>query len=78
MSINYWSFPGDSMVKNPLVMQETWVQSLGEEDALGKEMTTPVFFPGESHGQRSLVVYSVWGHKTDRQELVIKQWQQQY
>ena len=25
---------------------------------------TPVFFlPGESHGQRSLVGYSPWGHK---------------
>ena len=24
---------------------------------------TPVFFPGESHGQRSLVGYSPWGCK---------------
>ena len=24
---------------------------------------TPVFLPGESHGQRSLVGYSLWGHK---------------
>ena len=24
---------------------------------------TPVFWPGESHGQRSLVGYSPWGHK---------------
>ena len=24
---------------------------------------TPVFLPGESHGQRSLVSYSPWGHK---------------
>ena len=28
------------MVKNPLVMQETWVLSLGWEDALEKDMTT--------------------------------------
>ena len=29
-----------------------------------KEMaTTPVFLPGKSHGQRSLVGYSPWGHK---------------
>ena len=28
-----------------------------------KGMTTPVFFPGESHGQRSLVGHSPWGHK---------------
>ena len=24
---------------------------------------TPVFLPGEFHGQRSLVGYSLWGHK---------------
>ena len=28
-----------------------------------KMETTPVFLPGESHGQRSLVSYSLWGHK---------------
>ena len=28
------------MVKNPPVMQETWVQSLDEEDPLEKEMAT--------------------------------------
>ena len=25
--------------------------------------STLVFFPGESHGQRSLTGYSLWGHK---------------
>jgi len=25
---------------------------------------TPVFFPGKFHGQRSLVGYSPWGHKS--------------
>ena len=78
MSINYWSFPGDSVVKNPLVMQETWVQSLGGEDPLEKEVIPPVFLPGESHGQRCLAVYSIWGHKTVRRELVTKQRQQQH
>ena len=37
-------FPGDSVVKNPPAMQkmrlEPWVQSLGQEDPLEKEMTT--------------------------------------
>ena len=28
-----------------------------------KRQPTPVFLPGESHGQRSLVGYSPWGHK---------------
>ena len=34
------SFPGGSGVKNCLPMQETWVQSLGQEDPLEKEMAT--------------------------------------
>ena len=28
-----------------------------------KWQPTPIFLPGESHGQRSLVGYSPWGHK---------------
>ena len=28
------------MVKNPPAMQETWIQSLGQEDPLEKEMAT--------------------------------------
>ena len=39
------------MVKYPLAMQESQVQSLGQEDPLEKGM------PGESYGQRSLVGY---------------------
>ena len=31
-------FPGDLVVKNQLAMQEMWVQSLGWEDPLEKEM----------------------------------------
>ena len=30
----------DQIVKNPPTMQETWVQSLGWEDTLGKGMAT--------------------------------------
>ena len=52
------------MVKNPPAMQETWVWSLGWEDPLEKGMQpTPVYLPGEAHGQRSLVGYSPWGCK---------------
>ena len=52
------------MVKNLLAMQETWVRSLGWEDPQRREwLSTPVFLPGESHGQRSLASYSQWGHK---------------
>ena len=52
------------MVKNLPVMQETQVRSLSWEDALEKEwLPTPVFLSGESHGQRSLVSYSLWGRR---------------
>ena len=45
-------------------MQETRVQSLGQEDPLEEGMTTTqVFLLGESHGQRSLADYSPWGCK---------------
>ena len=34
------SFPGDSVVKNPPAKQETWVQSVGQENPLEKKMAT--------------------------------------
>ena len=55
---------GGSAVKNPPAMQEMHVQSLGWEDPQRREwLPTPVFLPGESHGQRSLVGYHLWGCK---------------
>ena len=48
-------------------MQETQVQSLGWEDPLEKEMATPVFLPGESHGRRSQGGYSPLGRKSQTQ-----------
>ena len=36
----YLGLPGGSVVKNPLAMQETWVQSLSQEDLLEEEMAT--------------------------------------
>ena len=36
----FWGFPGGSVVKNPHAMQETQIQSLGQEDPLEKEMAT--------------------------------------
>ena len=45
-------------------MQEIWVQSLGWEDPLEKEMAThSVLLPGKSHGLKSVVGYSPWGRK---------------
>ena len=56
--------PGGSNGKESACNVETWVQSLGGEVSPEKEMQPiSVFFPGEVHGQRSLVGYSPWGHK---------------
>ena len=62
--------PDGSAVKNlPAVMEteETWVQSLGQENPLEEEMAThsitPVILPGKSCGQKSLVDYSPYGCK---------------
>ena len=46
------------MVKNPRI------RHLGCEDPWRRKwQPTPVFLPGESNGQRSLVGYSPWGYK---------------
>ena len=37
-----------------------WVEKIPWRRA---EQATPVFLPRESHGQRSLVDYSLWGHR---------------
>ena len=51
-------------VKNPPAIQDSWVWSLGQEDPLRRELlSTPVFLPGEFHGQRSLAGYIPWGGK---------------
>ena len=36
-----WTSLVAQMIKNLPVMKETWVQSLGQEDPLEKEMATP-------------------------------------
>ena len=52
------------LVKNLPAMQEAWVRSLSWEDPWGREwLPTPVFWPGESHGQRNLAGCSPWSHK---------------
>ena len=50
---------GGSVVKNSPAKQEIQVQSLGQEDSLEKEVAIhPMFLPGKSCGQASLVGYS--------------------
>ena len=46
-------------------MQEMWVQSLGQEHPLEKEIAThSSILAWEVHGHRSLVGYSPWGQKS--------------
>ena len=50
--------PGESVVKNPPAMQQS------SDPWRRKWQLTPVFLPGESHGQRNLVgPLGPWGHK---------------
>ena len=49
------------MVKNPPANAEDVGSILGQEDPLEEEMAThSSFLPGKSHGQKSLVGYSLW------------------
>ena len=55
------------MVKHLPTMRKIQVRSLGWEDPLETGMA--VFLPGESHGQRGLVGYSLWvGKESDTTE----------
>ena len=64
------SFPGSSLVaqsgKNLPAVQETWAW-VGKITCRRKWQPTPVFVPGESHGQKSLAGYSPWGRKSQTQ-----------
>ena len=54
-------------------MQETQVQSLGQEDPWRRKwQPAPVFLPGKFYGQKSLVGYSPLGPKRVRHDLVTK------
>ena len=59
-----WDFLGGTVVKNLLANRRhgfnSWVRKIPWQKAW---QPTLVFLPGKSHGQRSLVGYSSWGHK---------------
>ena len=60
------------MVKNLPVVQEIWVQSLGQEGPLEKWKPTSVSLPGNFHGQRSPVGHSPRDHReSDTTELTL-------
>jgi len=55
-------FPGGASGKGPACQfgLDPWVGKIPWKRAW---QPTPVFWPGESRGQRSLVGYSPWGHQ---------------
>ena len=67
-------FPSGSVVKN----LPTNAEDMGAIPESGRPwrrnwQPTPVFLPGQFHGQRDLMGYRPWGHKRVRRELAIKQ-----
>ena len=70
---DYWASLMDQTVKNPPAMQETWVQSLGQEDPLEEGMATHSSIlawripwteePGEPQSMRSPRVRHDWAPK---------------
>ena len=63
--LNDKGFPGASVVKNSSANAGDTgsIPGLGKSPGEGAWQPTPVFLPGESHGQRSLVGFSLWGRK---------------
>ena len=61
ISLCLWDDPASLVaqtLKNLPAMKEIWVQPLGQKDPWSRKwQPTPVFLPGEFHGQRSLVGY---------------------
>ena len=61
-----WGFSGGSVVKEKIHLLyrrpefDPWVRKIPWRR---KWQPAPVFLPGESHAQRSLVGYSPWGQK---------------
>ena len=56
-------------VKNLPATQKTWIQPLGQKDPWRNEwLPTPLFLPGEFHGEKSLAVYSPWACKNVRHD----------
>ena len=58
-----WASLVAQMVKNLPTIWETWVQSLGWEDPLEEGTPLQYSWLENPHEQRSLVGYSLWGHK---------------
>ena len=76
-SNDHEGFPGGSVVKNAPANAQDRGLIPGLGDPLEQVwQPTPVFVPGNSYGQRSLVDYSPWGHRKVGHDIATKQQQQ--
>ena len=69
------------VVKNLPAVQERWVWSLGREDPWREEwLPTPVFLPGEFHGQRGwwAIVHGVTGNSIQCPVKHQKEYEEEY
>ena len=72
-----WGFPSGTEVKESACQCMrcwrcgfySWVRKISWRR---KWQPTPVFFPGESHGQRSLAGYSPWGHRVGYNQVTMQ------
>ena len=64
MTEGLWDFPVAQMVKNLPAIQEFWVQSLGQEDLLEKEMTTHSSILAWRIPWTEEPGYSPWDHRS--------------
>ena len=74
----YHLTPNNSVVKNlPANAGDTrdvgLIPESGRSPEIRKRQPTPVFFPGECHGQMSLAGYSPWCHRVEHDLAAIQQ-----
>ena len=66
-------FPRGSGGNLPAMQETGFHPWIGKIPWRRKWQLTPIFLPGEFHGQKSLVGYSPWGHKeSDKTEQLTK------
>ena len=64
MKVNNWASLVSQTVKNlPAGRRPEFVPWVGKIPWRREWLSTPVFFPGEFHGQSSPAGYIPWGHK---------------
>ena len=68
------SLVAQSIKDSPAVQETGFDPRFGKISWTGEQLPTPVFLPGESHGQRSLAGCSPWGRReSDTTELLSRQ-----